>query len=153
MLLLFFTLALGKPVDATQELLAIGLCNIGNSFFHSFPGTGSFSRSAVNAASGVRTPMGGLYSGEIIFFKNQLYNSILYFVDIVRFKKCNSLCHFYFLGILVIVALLFCTPYFYYIPKSALAAIIIAAVIFMVEIRVVKPIYRSKSNIILYLFT
>jgi len=50
------------------------------------------------------------------------------------------------LGILVIISLLFCTPYFYYIPKSALAAIIIAAVIFMVEIRVVKPIYRSKSK-------
>ncbi|XP_029342725.1 sodium-independent sulfate anion transporter [Acyrthosiphon pisum] len=105
------TFSFGKPVDATQELLAIGLCNIGNSFFHAIPGTGSFSRSAVNAASGVRTPMGGLYS-----------------------------------GILVIVALLFCTPYFYYIPKSALAAIIIAAVIFMVEIRVVKPIYRSKRT-------
>jgi len=66
---------LGKPVDATQELLAIGLCNIGNSFFHAFPGTGSFSRSAVNAASGVRTPMGGLYSGEIRFFSN--INSII----------------------------------------------------------------------------
>ncbi|KAF0764391.1 sodium-independent sulfate anion transporter-like [Aphis craccivora] len=105
------TFSLGKPIDATQELLAIGLCNIGNSFFHAFPGSGSFSRSAVNAGSGVRTPMGGLYS-----------------------------------GILVIVALLFCTPYFYYIPKSALAAIIIAAVIFMVEIRVVKPIYRSKKS-------
>uniref|UniRef100_A0A2H8TMS2 Sodium-independent sulfate anion transporter n=1 Tax=Melanaphis sacchari TaxID=742174 RepID=A0A2H8TMS2_9HEMI len=105
------TFSLGKPVDATQELMAIGLCNIGNSFFHAMPGSGSFSRCAVNTASGVRTPMEGLYS-----------------------------------GILVMVALLFCTPYFYYIPKSALAAIIIAAVIFMVEIRVVKPIYRSKKS-------
>lgn len=63
----FYFVALGKPIDATQELLAIGLCNIGNSFFHAFPGTGSFSRSAVNAGSGVRTPMGGLYSGETNF--------------------------------------------------------------------------------------
>lgn len=53
---------------------------------------------------------------------------------------------FKFSGVLVIVSLMFCTPYFYYIPKSALAAIIIAAVIFMVEVRVVIPIYRSKSN-------
>ncbi|XP_026818883.1 sodium-independent sulfate anion transporter-like isoform X1 [Rhopalosiphum maidis] len=105
------TFADGKPVDATQELLATGLCNIGNSFFHAYPGTGSFSRSAVNAASGVRTPMEGLYA-----------------------------------GILVIFALLFCTPYLYYIPKAALAAIIIAAVIFMVEVRVVRPIYRSKKS-------
>lgn len=64
-----FTSADGKPVDATQELLATGLCNIGNSFFHAFPGSGSFSRSAVNASSGVRTPLGGLYSGENIFLR------------------------------------------------------------------------------------
>lgn len=60
---LCYFLADGKPVDATQELLATGLCNIGNSFFHAYPGSGSFSRSAVNAASGVRTPMEGLYAG------------------------------------------------------------------------------------------
>lgn len=49
-------------------------------------------------------------------------------------------------GILVILALLFFTPYFYYIPKAALGAIIIAAVVFMVEVKVVKPMWRSKSE-------
>ncbi|XP_059619978.1 sodium-independent sulfate anion transporter-like [Phlebotomus argentipes] len=49
-------------------------------------------------------------------------------------------------GILVILALLFFTPYFYYIPRAALAAIIIAAVIFMVEVRVIKPMWRSKKT-------
>ncbi|GAB0097649.1 sodium-independent sulfate anion transporter [Sergentomyia squamirostris] len=49
-------------------------------------------------------------------------------------------------GVLVILALLFFTPYFYYIPRSALAAIIIAAVIFMVEVRVIKPMWRSKKS-------
>lgn len=49
-------------------------------------------------------------------------------------------------GILVILALLFFTPYFYYIPKAALGAIIIAAVIFMVEYKVVRPMWRSKSE-------
>uniref|UniRef100_A0A1B0CTN7 STAS domain-containing protein n=2 Tax=Lutzomyia longipalpis TaxID=7200 RepID=A0A1B0CTN7_LUTLO len=49
-------------------------------------------------------------------------------------------------GVLVILALLFFTPYFYYIPRSALAAIIIAAVIFMVEVRVIKPMWRSKKT-------
>lgn len=109
----------GKTVDATQELLAIGLCNIGNSFVQGFPGSGSFSRSAVNNASGVRTPLGGLYT-----------------------------------AVLVIVALLFLTPYFYYIPKTCLAAVIVTAVVFMVEVRVVKPIYRSKkSDLIPGMFT
>ncbi|KAK9295385.1 hypothetical protein QLX08_010277 [Tetragonisca angustula] len=101
----------GKSVDATQELIAIGISNIGNSFVQAFPGTGSLSRSAVNNASGVRTPMGGIYTGT-----------------------------------LVILALLFLTPYFSYIPRSTLAAIIIAAVIFMVEVKVVKPMWRTKKS-------
>lgn len=109
----FLILANGKSVDATQELLAIGASNIVNSFAQGYPGTGSLSRGAVNNASGVRTPLGSLYT-----------------------------------GVLVIFALLFMTPLFYYIPKSALASIIIAAVIFMVEVRVVKPMWRSKSEFI-----
>lgn len=101
----------GKTVDATQELIAIGVSNIANSFVQGYPGTGALSRGAVNNASGVRTPFGGLYT-----------------------------------GILVILALLFFTPLFFYIPKAALAAIIIAAVVFMVEVRVVKPMWRSKKT-------
>lgn len=60
----FFISATGKSVNATQELLAIGMANIGNSFVQAFPSTGSLSRSAVNNASGVRTPMGGIYTGK-----------------------------------------------------------------------------------------
>ena len=30
------------------------------------PTTGSFSRTAVNSASGVRTPMGGIYTGGLV---------------------------------------------------------------------------------------
>lgn len=37
------------------------------------------------------------------------------------------------------------TPYFYYIPKASLAAVIIAAVVFMMELHVFKPIWRTKS--------
>jgi sodium-independent sulfate anion transporter 11 len=47
------------------------------------------------------------------------------------------------------LSLLFLTQYFFYIPKSALAAIIIAAVIFMVEVRVVKPMWKTKSKYML----
>lgn len=101
----------GKPVDATQELLAVGICNIGNSFVQGFPGTGALARSAVNNSSGVRTTFGGLYT-----------------------------------GLLVILALLFLTQLFFFIPKAALAAIIIAAVIFMVEVHVVLPIWKTKKS-------
>lgn len=49
-------------------------------------------------------------------------------------------------GLIVILSLQFFTPYFYYIPKASLAAVIIAAVVFMVEFHVVKPMWRTKSK-------
>lgn len=49
-------------------------------------------------------------------------------------------------GIVVILSLHYFTPYFYYIPKASLAAVIIAAVVFMVELHVVKPMWRTKSE-------
>lgn len=59
--------AKGQKVDATQEMIAIGASNILGSFTSSFPVTGSFSRTAVNAASGVRTPFNGIYTGSVYF--------------------------------------------------------------------------------------
>jgi hypothetical protein len=46
-------------------------------------------------------------------------------------------------GLLVILFLQYFTPYFYYIPKASLAAVIIAAVAFMVDFHVVKPMWRT----------
>lgn len=100
----------GKPIDATQEMLALGTGNIISSFVSSIPVTGGLSRGAVNNASGVKTTMGGVYT-----------------------------------GIMVLLSLQFLTPYFYYIPKAALAAVIIAAVVFMVEFHVIKPMWRTKK--------
>ena len=55
-----------KKLDATQEMIALGVCNIMGSFFGAFPATGSFSRSAVNHNSGVRTPFGGIVTGGLV---------------------------------------------------------------------------------------
>ncbi|XP_037911072.1 sodium-independent sulfate anion transporter [Hermetia illucens] len=101
----------GKPVDATQELIALGIGNIANSFVQGLPVAGALSRGAINNASGVRTPMGNIYTAA-----------------------------------LVILALVFFTPYFFFIPKSSLAAIIISAVVFMIEVKVVKPMWRTKKS-------
>lgn len=103
--------ASGQGVDATQELFTLSLANIIGSFFSSMPITGSFSRSAVNHASGVETPFGGIFT-----------------------------------GVLVLLALSFLTPYFAYIPKSSLAAVIICAVIFMIEYEIVKPMWKSNKK-------
>ena len=56
----------GKPVDASQEMIALGLCNIFGSFCQSMPTTGSFSRTAVNSSSGVKTAFGGIYTGLLV---------------------------------------------------------------------------------------
>ncbi|XP_026299754.1 sodium-independent sulfate anion transporter isoform X2 [Apis mellifera] len=53
--------ASGSNVNATQEMLTLGVCNIFGSFVSSMPAAGAFTRSAVISASGVRTPMAGIY--------------------------------------------------------------------------------------------
>nr|XP_031325132.1 sodium-independent sulfate anion transporter isoform X2 [Camelus dromedarius] len=96
-------------VDANQELLAIGLTNILGSIFSSFPVTGSFGRTALNAQSGVCTPAGGLMTGT-----------------------------------LVLLSLDYLTSFFYYIPKSALAAVIIMAVVPLFDTKIVRTLWRVK---------
>ncbi|XP_059155315.1 sodium-independent sulfate anion transporter-like [Physella acuta] len=57
-------------------------------------------------------------------------------------------------GGLVILALCVLTPWFYYIPRAALAAVIIAAVLPMVEYRMVVKLWRTdKWDIIPYVIT
>mgnify|MGYP006252100873 FL=1 len=43
-------------INANQELLALGLANIGAGFTGAYPVAGSFSRSSVNFAAGARSP-------------------------------------------------------------------------------------------------
>ncbi|XP_054000598.1 sodium-independent sulfate anion transporter-like isoform X2 [Hylaeus anthracinus] len=72
--------AKGKTVDANQEMLALGLCNIFGSFVRSMPATGSFTRTAVNNASGVKTPMGGLITGCLVLLACGLLTSTFEFI-------------------------------------------------------------------------
>jgi sodium-independent sulfate anion transporter 11 len=53
---------------------------------------------------------------------------------------------FYSPASLVLLAITVLTPYFFFIPKSCLAAVIICAVIFMVEVHLVKMVWKSKSK-------
>ncbi|KMY99139.1 sodium-independent sulfate anion transporter isoform X1 [Drosophila simulans] len=101
----------GAGLSPTRELVALSMSNICGAFCSSMPVTGSFSRSAVNHASGVRTPLGGCYT-----------------------------------SVLVLLALGLLAPYFQYIPKAALSAVIISAVIFMIEFEVIKPLWRCSRR-------
>ncbi|NWI69360.1 S2611 protein, partial [Todus mexicanus] len=96
-------------IDPNQELLALGFSNFLGSFVSSFPITGSFGRTAVNAQSGVCTPAGGLVTGA-----------------------------------LVLLSLAYLTSLFYYIPKAALAAVIISAVVPMFDVGIFRRLWRVK---------
>lgn len=52
----------------------------------------------------------------------------------------------FYTGAMVIMALLLLTPYFYYIPKATLGAVIISAVSFAIEYHVIVPIWQTKSK-------
>ena len=55
-----------KKMAASQEMIALGFCQFLGSFTGSPPVTAAFGRSAVNNASGVRTPLGGAIAGSIV---------------------------------------------------------------------------------------
>lgn len=53
----------GERLDSNQEFIGQGLANIACGLLSGYPVSGSFSRSAVNARAGARTPVAALFSG------------------------------------------------------------------------------------------
>ena len=53
-------------IDANQELIAFGVCNIVTGLAQGFPVTGADSRTAVNDAMGGRTQMVGIVAGGVM---------------------------------------------------------------------------------------
>ncbi|XP_058812097.1 sodium-independent sulfate anion transporter-like [Topomyia yanbarensis] len=99
-----------KIVDATQEMIALGMCNMAVSFVSPLPVAGSFTRTAINNSSGVKTSLGCAVT-----------------------------------SLLLLVALALLADAFYYIPKATLAAVIISAMLFMVDYRGIGEIWRVKK--------
>jgi SulP family sulfate permease len=56
----------GHPIDANQELRALGLANLGGAFFQGYPVTGGFSRTAVNAEAGAKTGLAALITAAVV---------------------------------------------------------------------------------------
>ncbi|KAJ3069028.1 Exosome complex component RRP41 [Quaeritorhiza haematococci] len=79
--------------NTNQELVALGLTNLFGAFLRAFPGTGSFSRSAIYSQSSVRSPLAAVFT---IF--------------------------------IVVMAILFLTPVFLWIPDATLGAVVAAAI-------------------------
>ncbi len=55
-----------QKIDANQEFLGQGLANTIAAFFQCYPGSGSFTRSAINYYSGAATRFAGVFSGLIL---------------------------------------------------------------------------------------
>jgi SulP family sulfate permease len=51
-----------QKLDMNQQCLSEGLANLGGSFFHCFPGSGSLTRSAINQQAGASTQWSGVVS-------------------------------------------------------------------------------------------
>ena len=55
-----------QKVDANQELIALGLANVGSAFSGGYPVTGGFSRSVVNFSAGANTGLASLITAGLV---------------------------------------------------------------------------------------
>lgn len=67
-------------VDANTELRALGLSNVGASFFGGYPVTGGFSRSAVNYQAGARTPLASIITAGLIILTLLFFTPLFYYL-------------------------------------------------------------------------
>ena len=56
----------GQRIDGNQEFIGQGLSNIVGSFFSSYAGSGSFTRSGVNYSAGAKTPMAAIFAAVML---------------------------------------------------------------------------------------
>lgn len=100
-----------QKIDPNQELVALGLSNVGAAFTGGYPVTGGISRSVVNFAAGANSGMASIITAGLIA-----------------------------------LTVLFLTPIFYYLPNAVLAAIIIAAVAGMVDLRTFREVWTYSHK-------
>jgi len=67
-------------INPSQELIAIGITNIFGAFFGGYPATGSFSRTAIKAKAGVRTPLAGVITGIIVLLAIYLLTAVFFYI-------------------------------------------------------------------------
>lgn len=56
----------GQRINGNQEFIGQGLSNIVGSFFSSYAGSGSFTRSGINYQAGAKTPMAAIFAALIL---------------------------------------------------------------------------------------
>ena len=67
-------------VEPNQELIGLGLANLGGSFFQSYPTTGGFSRTAVNDQAGAKTTIASVISVLLIVLTLLFLTPLFYYL-------------------------------------------------------------------------
>ncbi|POS83056.1 hypothetical protein EPUL_005684 [Erysiphe pulchra] len=67
-------------IDGSQEIVFLGVSNLINGFFPTIPGGGSFSRSAVNSESGVKTALSGIITSGFVLISLYFLTGALYWI-------------------------------------------------------------------------
>lgn len=70
----------GYEISPNQELIGIGAANVGAALVGGYPVTGGFSRTAVNAQAGARTPMAGLVTAAVVVGTLLFLTPLFYFL-------------------------------------------------------------------------
>ncbi|OAT86545.1 SulP family inorganic anion transporter [Desulfotomaculum copahuensis] len=83
----------GQRIDTNQEIFGQSMANMIGSFFSCFPGSGSFTRSAVNYGAGAKSRLAGIMSGVLVLAM------LLVFKPFIKYIPNASLA-----GVLMIVA-------------------------------------------------
>ncbi|MDQ2094929.1 SulP family inorganic anion transporter [Rhodalgimonas zhirmunskyi] len=61
-----FAIRREEPYDSNQEMVGQGLSNLTGSFFQCYAGSGSFTRSGLNAESGATSPMSAIFAAGFL---------------------------------------------------------------------------------------
>lgn len=70
----------GYEVDANKELVGLGAANIAGSVMQAYPVTGGFSRTAVNASAGARSPLASVFTAAIVGLTLLFFTGLFYYL-------------------------------------------------------------------------
>lgn len=67
-------------INPSQEMVAIGVTNLLAPFLGAYPATGSFSRTAIKARAGVRTPFAGVISAIVVLLAIYALPAVFFYI-------------------------------------------------------------------------
>lgn len=68
-------------INPSQEFVALGVTNLLGPFLGAYPATGSFSRTAIKAKAGVRTPLGGFITAIVVLLAIYALTAVFFYIS------------------------------------------------------------------------